>query len=307
MIPVTLITGFLGSGKTTLLRRLTEQYRDRRVAFLVNEFSPTDVDGKLINLHEGIKSIPGGSIFCKCLVTEFIRTMRTVPGLFDNGLLPVEGVIVEASGIADPCVIDNMLKETRLDSLYELTSIVSVVDPGTFDKLLQVLPNIRAQVKAADTILLNKCDLYDEMTLVLAETLVNEINPAARVLRTINADAAIDPLGECAHTGDLTGLYAECSDPRFDTVKATFPSSTTVEELEVAINRFDGHLYRAKGFAYLEGTCSYVDFSSDHLTVTPDKQGTCTGLVLIGSQKLKGVMTQIGLFETMEDSPIVAC
>ena len=68
MIPIRLVTGFLGSGKTTLLKNLIRQNQSRRLAFLVNEFSPTDIDGSLIaNLTPDYLSIPGGSIFCRCL------------------------------------------------------------------------------------------------------------------------------------------------------------------------------------------------------------------------------------------------
>ena len=45
MIPLCLVTGFLGSGKTTLLRHIA-QCEFLRLAFLVNEFSAADVDGR---------------------------------------------------------------------------------------------------------------------------------------------------------------------------------------------------------------------------------------------------------------------
>ena len=52
MIPLTLVTGFLGSGKTTLLQRVVERNRARRLAYVVNEFGETAVDGHLLEVGE---------------------------------------------------------------------------------------------------------------------------------------------------------------------------------------------------------------------------------------------------------------
>ena len=106
MTALSLVTGFLGSGKTTYLRRLVNQYRDRRLVFLVNEFSPVDIDGPLLgSVEDDVLSLPGGSIFCTCLVTEFISTLKSIPERFGREA-PVEGVIIEASGIANPKVVE---------------------------------------------------------------------------------------------------------------------------------------------------------------------------------------------------------
>ena len=123
MIPLSLVTGFLGGGKTTLLQRLIERNQGRRLAYIVNEFAEADVDGQLLELGEDqVVSIPGGSIFCRCLSGEFLRILQEIPGRFDTPDSPLEGVVIEASGIADPKVTESMLEETRLDRVYELRS-----------------------------------------------------------------------------------------------------------------------------------------------------------------------------------------
>ena len=153
MIPLALITGFLGSGKTTFLSRLAQRYRGRKVVFLVNEFSAKDVDGsRLARETPDVVSVAGGSIFCQCLVTEFIARLRELPSRFGTPAAPVEAVVVEASGIANPAVAAQMLRESRLDRQYDLTDVVAIVDPGSFGKLLHTLPNIRAQVEGANVI-----------------------------------------------------------------------------------------------------------------------------------------------------------
>ena len=74
MTPMLLVTGFLGSGKTTLLKEIAAHRGDRKLAFLVNEFSPTDIDGEEVrssysicispqdnDLRVAIKKVPGGT------------------------------------------------------------------------------------------------------------------------------------------------------------------------------------------------------------------------------------------------------
>lgn len=177
-IPISLITGWLGCGKTTLLKRVIHENRERRLVYLINDFSPMDVDAGLLR-QEGdhVVSIPGGSIFCKCLVTEFIGNLKRVVEEFHSATAPVEGVVIEASGMADPRVVGDMLRETRLDAYYEIRSVISLVEPRSFLKLIHTLPNIIAQIESADRVLLNKCDLYEEPQLAETEAELKKIKP----------------------------------------------------------------------------------------------------------------------------------
>ena len=136
-IPLALVTGFLGSGKTTFLRRIIHTHQYQRIVYLVNEFSPVDVDGHVLEGDtQSLVALPGGSIFCQCLATEFISTLKAIPEHFGTQAAPIDGVVIEASGVANPMVIEQMLEETKLDQVYALSSVVSIVDPGTFPLLL---------------------------------------------------------------------------------------------------------------------------------------------------------------------------
>ena len=105
MIPICLVTGFLGAGKTTFLKNHIRRTADRRFVYIVNDFSAIDVDGRLIGeLDADVISVAGGSIFCRCVVTDFIKTLKSVQMEYDG----IEGVIIEASGIASPGVISTL-------------------------------------------------------------------------------------------------------------------------------------------------------------------------------------------------------
>jgi G3E family GTPase len=282
-IPLSLVTGFLGSGKTTFLQHAAARLKGRRVVYLVNEFSALDVDGAALRgLGPQVVSIPGGSIFCRCLVSDFVQHLSEIPRLFATGQAPaLDGVIVEASGIANPKVILDMLGETGLDKVYDLACILSVVDPGSFLKLLATLPNIRAQIEAADTILLNKIDLFVPEQVTRTEEAIRRIHPAARVLRTVRAAAEVDLFARPSHA-DLHGEYADCADPHYGRYSVTLYNAMDLEALRTALQNLGDVLYRAKGFVPVPQDTVYLDWSEAGLSVESRRRGDAeAGLAFI--------------------------
>ena len=263
MIPLCLVTGFLGSGKTTLLRRFVERFRGRPVAFLVNDFAAVDVDGRLLDLPAGeLVSIPGGSIFCRCLSGEFVRHLREIADRRP------EGLIVEASGVADPRVIRDMLAETQLDARYELRSVVTVIDPGSFLALIHTLPAIIAQVESCQVALINKVDLYDEARVKESRYRVGRLNPLAEVVLTTRCRADVDPFAALA-PDELHGQYAACADPNFVTHTVELKQPVDLDWLLGELRRLQRDLYRAKGFIPTADGMVHVDLSAGGLTVQP--------------------------------------
>lgn len=268
MITLSLVTGFLGSGKTTFMRRVAAQHRGRRLVFLVNECSPLDVDGPLLeNATDGVVSLPGGSIFCTCLVTEFINTLRGIPERFGADM-PVEGVIIEASGIANPKVIERMLRETQLDEMYALSTIISIVDPGTFRALLESLPNIAAQIEAADTVILNKTDAFDEKTLESVEEKILHLNPGVRLVRATYCDVELDILAVPQYR-ELDGEYAPCADPDYAQLTAKVTAPLDAAKMSAALAEMKPVIYRIKGFVPGASGNLYLDYSASGLTFEP--------------------------------------
>ena len=267
MIPVCLVTGFLGSGKTTLLQRIA-QGESRRLAFLVNEFGAADVDGRLLQSDVGrLITLPGGSIFCACLVTEFIAALRSIHQHFHAPETPLDGVVIEASGIANPRVIVRMFRETQLDRIYQVAAIVAVVDPLTFPVLVQTLPNITAQVECSNWVLINKIDLADADAVVQTETMIRRIAPQARLLRTVHCEADLD-LFSTPSDKTPDGDYAQGPDPNFAKVWVRVKREVDVDRLLVALRALPG-LYRAKGFLRAGSGMHHVDITANSVAAHP--------------------------------------
>ena len=265
MIPVCLITGFLGSGKTTLLKNHIERTRGRRFAYIVNDFAAVDVDGLLIGAADAdVISVPGGSIFCRCLVTDFINTLKRVRKEFPS----IEGVVIEASGIASPGVIGDLLAETKLDAVYSLRSVIGVIDPGSVLKLLDTLPAIEEQIRASDILIVNKTDGYDARSLKSVETAIRQINPRAPIIRTQYSDIDIDFFAPNDHTA-LSGEFALCRDPHYASFGIRPKRGLTRAAVESLLTAHIQSIYRLKGFARLDGSIHYIDVSGGVVSMTP--------------------------------------
>jgi G3E family GTPase len=286
LIPICLVTGFLGSGKTTFLRHIATVNAARRWVYLVNEFSPKDIDGALVSATApDVICVPGGSIFCRCLVTEFIARLQEIPRRFGA----VEGVVIEASGMANPKVMATLLRETRLDQQYRLATVLAVVDPGSFGKLRRTLPNIVAQVEAADLALINKTDLFPPESVAALAAELQSLNTGLKIMTCVRGAVEPDLFGNRETVRPDGGEYALCRDPLFETV--TLPVCRVLEPAVLAsrLHAVADELYRLKGYLQTASGLFYVDYAQAGFNATPVTPGPEPVVVLIhrGSPSLQ--------------------
>ena len=260
MIPLYLITGFLGSGKTTLLLALAKKAKEegRKYLFLVNEFSGKDVDGRrLKGLGGEAVVIPGGSIFCTCLVHEFILQLSEIPLKFGENSL--DGVVVEASGMANPSAVDRMLRESQLDKTFEVARIISMADPHTLGKVTATLKAAREQLSASDLILLSKVDTVDMRTLAHTQAIIRKHNTHASILECENGKVRGEVLQAIVRK-KLDGELMECVDPAFVSHTMAVEPGTSVRELEDFFLEYGPFVHRAKGC--VETNKGWIEFDA---------------------------------------------
>ncbi|MCX7799525.1 MAG: CobW family GTP-binding protein [Fimbriimonadales bacterium] len=242
MTPLILVCGFLGAGKTTLLRHWARTERNRRVAYVVNEFSSRDVDSIVLAAETSeVVPLPGGSIFCRCLAADFRRTMEALAAREWHAL------VAEASGIADPTATRTLLRETRLDGLFSLDRVICLVDPATFWKLRRTLPAVEAQVASADTLAINKADLHDEYDLSGLERELRAMNPTADIVRTVRA-ALPFPAPAARERPALERAMPDHPDDRVVRHELRLPDAVQPEALVRLSDQVGEGLLRAKGF-----------------------------------------------------------
>ncbi len=258
-IPLSLVTGFLGSGKTTLLSQVVRRYAGRRLVYLINEFGPADVDGRLLNVEgDALVTVAGGSIFCQCKVTEFMGRLKQIHERSRASAEPIEGVVVEASGITDPKVFGQLLEETRFDKLFQLCAVLAVVDPGTFGKLSRTLPNISAQIEAADRAIINKTDIHEPDAVAETRYRLLAINPAIEVTETQFCRFDFD-IFTPASLRHMVGQYAACADPHYVVLEVTVTQPIDLERFRRALAVVQRGFYRIKGFINTANGTTYID------------------------------------------------
>ncbi|MEI6646081.1 MAG: CobW family GTP-binding protein [bacterium] len=287
-IPIWLVVGFLGAGKTTVLRRLVHHANGRGLLFIVNEFSAVDVDAGLVEREGGTAiAVAGGSIFCRCLITEFISTLTRVSEgipMRTGEILQPQGVVIEASGMADPRSMRRLLQESGLDKHYHVAGVTTVVDPGILMKLLLVLPNIRGQIESADLILLNKTDLHAPETIAKVREKIALLNPSAQIVRCTYGNISPDLIlsdGHAARIEEMDAAFGLCKDPNFEREVITLGAPVETAQLKALFAQAGDSLYRAKGFLRTTDGWHYLDWSSGRLSLKPCPPAPSSSLVLI--------------------------
>ena len=170
------VTGFLGSGKTTLVNQLLKKEADSLV--IVNEFGEVAVDHDLVEgSTEKAVPLPNGCLCChlrgdleEALIGAAMRRRRGEIAGFDR-------VIVETSGLADPGpVAQTLFADQALARDFKLGPIIAVVDAFDPASRKASAAVARAQIAAADVVVLSKVDRGDGAS---AASEVRQVNPGA--------------------------------------------------------------------------------------------------------------------------------
>jgi len=178
--PLTILAGFLGAGKTSFLQHFIEYQtqRSRFVAVIQNEIGEVGLDGKLLDY--AVTEIDEGCVCCSLVG----NLKRAVDGILSN--FQPDFIILETTGAANPL---NLLDEIgELEELVRFDCTVTVADALNLDFTLSNFEIAADQIRAADVLLLNKCDLVSDDCLEKARKRLQEINPRAAVFMTTRGD-----------------------------------------------------------------------------------------------------------------------
>ena len=282
-IPLYLVTGFLGSGKTTFAKAFIRKYADRyRIVVVQNEFAPVNIDGReFANINENVKVIElnNGSVFCVCLMPEFMSVLKDLVQQQRFDL-----VLLEATGLADPIAIAGLFHDPFMAEHLYLAHVWTIVDAAQLERVRQI-KSAERQIRLADTVIVNKMDLYTGESLNL-DASIHTLNPLADCVRTEYCridlpENAASLASYSVREKKLSGIPAKRPDVGTVVVRDTEPVSR--DALNGFLDALDEFIYRLKGIVRLaEGKAVSVQVAIGHRKVQ-DIAGTYNAeFIIIG-------------------------
>lgn len=194
-VPLYIISGFLGSGKTTLMRRLLEYAvaQGRRPGTIVNDFGAVNVDAaELQRRGLPLTVLTGGCVCC----TNASQLPPAVKRLIRNGS---DLILIETSGLANPIELLDQVTMPWLVPDVHLASVITIVDAAGWARLGDQHDLGADQVRCADALIINKCDLTAPGAVAALAAELSTLNPSARQLPTSQADVDVASLLNMAH------------------------------------------------------------------------------------------------------------
>jgi len=254
-VPLTILTGFLGAGKTTLLNHILTGDHGLKVGILVNDFGSINVDAELVvDVEDGMIALANGCVCCQ------IRDdlVESVAALIDRDE-PVEYVILEASGVADPASIYMTFVDSSYRDQIRLDSVTCVVDADQVlrDEDPDLVKLKLQQIGFADLVILNKVDLAGVDGSATVKRWIDHHFTRVRLVPAIKCEVPLDLLlsvgrfDESQVTHDAHRQNQEHG-ARFSTQSYADDRPLSRRSLERMIKRkLPANVYRCKGFVYL--------------------------------------------------------
>ena len=264
-IPFHIISGFLGSGKTTFLKRIIEKHSaDKKIGIIQNEFAPANIDGvelKKTGEHFNLLEINNGSVFCVCLLGDFVQSLEK----FIDEYQP-DNIIIEASGLSDTTSISEVISAGRLAEKIYLASNWCIIDAQNFAKVGLMKQRVSHQIRMADVIVINKTDLVGDGL----ETIKNEVrnaNPFAGIKETTYCDIDFE-LGNTAINKFYFSDVKTMASPDINSMVIKNARKLTRDALQQFLNYWAPKAFRIKGFVNLtEGKTAAVQCTFDSIKI----------------------------------------
>jgi G3E family GTPase len=251
-----LLTGFLGAGKTTLLNRVLGAQHRRRVGVIINELGRIDIDTRLIKSRSGdVMELAGG---CVCHEVRVQSELWAAIAEVVRRAHP-EVVVLETTGIAEPWSILDGLEGLGAGAPAVASGVVCAVDAEAASGQLARHEEARAQVEAADRIVLTKLDLAATDAVVALHRELARRNPAAERAsfpRSDEATAELIPwlldVRMSARARAPHGAHQH-QHGQLAAIAYSDTAALLAEPLLAVVEGLGARLVRAKGFVHLAG------------------------------------------------------
>jgi len=286
---VLLVSGFLGAGKTTLVNHLLSSLTGEigKVAVIVNEVGDLGVDGELLSGQDvDMIELAGGCICCT-IKTDFFNAVQEIYERVSPNFL-----VVEATGVAQPGEILDILFELPQNEFIRLGSLITVVDAGFFDARKVLASFYDNQIRFADILILNKADQVEANTLEEIRILLREMNPGSILLTA--RYCAVDPslLFDMDHAYEKRHPHATQGHDDHDSPdhekkgfeSFSFKDQTPLDRKKLVhfLESLPPTLFRLKGWVRFPDASAFLDFTGGRYRIEPVDNHHTTALAFVG-------------------------
>jgi len=249
------VSGFLGSGKTTFVNEILRQLpAGTKTGIIQNEFAPANIDKHALlqgNSPYELLEVINGSVFCVCLLGDFIKSLAAFIDRHSPDIL-----IMEASGLSDTTSVSEMISNGILRGKIHLAANWCIVDAVHYRRAGNMVRRVVHQIRMADVILINKID----RAWVEKENLMNEMkqmNPFARIFTTSYCRIAID-FNTIAVPAILKTGQESSGRPGIHSMVIRSHRHFSENSLQQFLSEWSPRAYRIKGYATLGDNRSVV-------------------------------------------------
>lgn len=181
-LKLTIVGGFLGSGKTTWLRHQLHEGRFAKAHVLVNEAAGTPVDDSLLGLADDLTVLAGGCACCEGQADFEAALLAVCDARSTVGHRAAEltEIVLETSGLADPSAIVALIQAHPVLIRHILVAEVIVIVDALYGlDALRSEPLARAQISAADRLIMSKADSAPEENVGVLRGHLQRLAPGA--------------------------------------------------------------------------------------------------------------------------------
>ena len=259
-LPVTIVTGFLGSGKTTLVNHILSRQHGLKIAVMVNELGDIAIDNDLIvGAGDDMVELANGCICCSInndLFDAILRLLGRKPA--------VDYLVVETTGLADPLPIVLTFLRPEVRGSVRVDSVVALADAESFSLDLFDSKAALNQLRYADIVLLNKCDLVGRDRADAVEAKIRTIGDGARIVRTTGAQIPLPlVLSAGLFQSDryfASGEHDHLAEDGFEAVSFDSEQQFSADKFQSFLEELPLNVFRAKGILSIEGAAAPLVF-----------------------------------------------
>ena len=162
---------------------------------IINEFGAIGLDHLLVEKVEGDRLLMSSGCLCCTIRGDLVAAFEDIMRDLDNGrMAPIDRVLIETTGLADPApILHTLMSHPYLSMRLRLDGVVTLIDAVHGAATLDAHVEAVKQAAVADRLALTKTDMIaehgGEAALAALRERLAALNPGAPVLDAANGDA----------------------------------------------------------------------------------------------------------------------